>query len=120
MKNIPALRKCFYYSQYKNTILFADLVALTTAKAILDKSSDNYSASVIVDGLGKNMEKRFAVSLRRLRVNTEKVKGARDESSPLIRLADAMAGLLRDGIERQKWARETVEDLTKRGFIHEI
>lgn len=117
---IRELRGGFYYSIYQNTILFADLVALTTAKAILDKAPDNYSASIVIDGLGRNLEKHFAASLRKLKIKTSKVKGARDESSVFIRLADAMAGLLRDANENKTWAKTVVSNFEKRGFVHEI
>ena len=117
---IKELRGGFYYSIYKNTTLFADLLALTTAKAILDKAPNNYSASIIVDGLNRNLEKSFAVSLRKLKIKTNKVKGARDESSAFIRLADSMAGLLRDDSENRSWAKEIVSRFEKRGFVHEI
>jgi len=117
---IKELRGGFYYSIYKNTTLFADLLALTTAKAILDKAPNNYSASIIIDGLNRNLEKGFAVSLRKLKIKTSKIKGARDESSVFIRLADSMAGLLRDGSENRSWAKEIVSRFEKRGFVHEI
>ena len=117
---IKDLRGGFYYSTYKNTILFADLLALTTAKAILDKASSNYSASIVIDGLDRNMEKWFAVSLRKLKIKTSKVKGARDESSAFIRLADSMAGLLRDASEKKSWAKEKINHFEKKGFVSEI
>jgi hypothetical protein len=114
------LKNCFYYSAYKNTILYADLVALTTAKAILDKAEENYSASIVVDGLRPNLENGFAVSLRKLKIKTSKVKGARDENSPLIRLADSIAGLARDALENKEWAKKYFAMFVRKGFAHEI
>jgi len=113
-------KNCFYYSVYKNTTLYPDMVVLTTAKAILDKAHDDYTALITVDGLKPNLEKIFAVSLRRLKIKTEKVKGARDESSPFVRLADSLAGFARDAFENQKWAKESLDKLSKKGFIHEV
>lgn len=120
IKKESKLKNCLYYSVYENTTLYADLVALTTAKAILDKAKDNYSASIVVDGLRRNLERGFAVSLRKLKIKTEKVKGARDESSPLVRLADALAGLTRDAYEGREWAKGCLNKFVKEGFIHDV
>jgi len=120
IKNISAFQNSFYFSIYEDTVQFASLVSLTTAKAILDRAPDNYSASVIVDGLGRNLEKEFAVCLRKLKIKTNKVKGARDESSSLIRLADALAGLIRDASEKQQWAKGQVEQLRRKKYVQEI
>ncbi len=120
LNKIPFLKNSFYYSVYENTILFADLVAMTTAKAILDKTTGEYTASITVDGLSRNLEKRFATTIRKLKIKTVKVKGARDESSPLIRLADALAGLFRDASEGEQWARIAVSQFDKKGFSNEI
>lgn len=117
---LNGLKNALYYSVYKDTKLFADLVVLTTAKAIFQVTKDNYRALIVVDGLSRNLERQFAASLRKLCITTEKVKGGREESSPLLRLADALAGLLRDAYGRAEWAREKVQQLNKKSFIHEI
>ncbi|MCX6810080.1 MAG: DUF3800 domain-containing protein [Candidatus Berkelbacteria bacterium] len=120
IKKIKELNNSFYYSTYQNTTLFTDLLALTTAKAVLNRAGDNYSTSITVDGLTRNLEMQFAALLRKLKIKTGKVKGARDESSSLVRLADAMAGLLRDACENQSWAKKSVDQLNNRKFFHEI
>lgn len=109
-----------YYSIYEDSILFADLIARTTAKAIKDYSRKSYKANIVIDGLGKNLERQFAASVRKLGITTEKVKGARDESSPFIRLADAVAGLLRDNYEKKEWAITMVKKLNKRKSVYKI
>jgi hypothetical protein len=48
------------------------------------------------------MSFRLGTEFRRLGVKTRKVTGTRDEANAMIRLADAIAGLVRDGIEGRK------------------
>lgn len=117
---VKEFKQCFYFAIYENTTLFTDLIVYATAKAILDKASDNYQASIIVDGLYKNLEKQFSTSLRKLKVKVSKVKGARDESSSLIRLADALAGLLRDAVEGDKLSKDLVKRLKDLNYIKEV
>lgn len=117
---IKEFKNCFYFTIYENTTLFTDLIVYATAKAILDKAHKNYQASIIVDGLYKNLEKQFSASLRKLKVKVNKVKGARDESSSLIRLADALAGLLRDATESNKLSKDLVKKLKDLSYVKEI
>lgn len=117
---IKDFQRCFYFSIYKDTTLFPDLIVLSTAKAIINKTKDKYRATIVIDGLSKNLEKQFSTSLRKLDIKVNKVKGARDESSPLIRLADSLAGLLRDAYEGDKILKDFVQRLKNKKYIKEI
>lgn len=117
---VKQFKHCFYFTIYENTTLFTDLIVYATAKAILDKANQNYQTNIIVDGLYKNLEKQFSTSLRKLKVKVNKVKGARDESSSLIRLADALAGLLRDAAEGDKISKDLVKKLKNLSYVKEI
>ena len=59
------------------------------------------TVSVYVDGLVKNQYREYQVRLRKLGCDVEKVRGAKDENEPLIRLADALAGATRDLLEHR-------------------
>jgi len=118
--NLKALKSSLYYSVYQNTVLFADLIALTTVKAINAQNINNYQTQIVIDGLRKNLEKQFAASVRKLGIKATKVKGARDESDPMIRLADALAGLLRDYYEKKSWTNKYVKQLIKNKYVQEI
>jgi hypothetical protein len=56
---------------------------------------DAYEATVVIDGLSRQEALIAGATLRKIGVRTRKVRGARDESNALIRLADALAGMLR-------------------------
>jgi hypothetical protein len=95
-----------------------EVLAVAQAVAIYREghkiASDNYKVTVVIDGSSKATGLRMGSEFRKLGVRTHKVIGKKDESSPLIRLADAMAGLVREAYEgrrvykslRQKLARD--------------
>jgi hypothetical protein len=61
--------------------------------------ADDYKVTIAIDGLTKSLRPRVGRSFRLLGVKTRNVHGERDQSSPIIRLADAVAGLVRDSVE---------------------
>jgi hypothetical protein len=109
-----------FFSSYANTRAYVELTVYTTAKAILAAAQGAYKATVFVDGLSREELKRFARGLRALRITVRKVRGLRDESDPLIRLADAMAGFIRDALEQKPYAQRLYQDALKRGVIQEV
>ncbi|MDO8512329.1 MAG: DUF3800 domain-containing protein [bacterium] len=109
-----------YFSYYFNSREYVDLTILSTAKAILDFGDEEYLATVYVDGLSKNERQRFAAGLRKLRVKTKLTRGARDESEEFIRLADAIAGFVRDGTEKDKTMKPLFDKACGKGIIKEI
>jgi hypothetical protein len=88
-----------YYSHYRNTRAYVDLLILSTAKALHARVMDRPTATVFVDGLVYSERRRFAAGLRKLNVMVHKVQGRRDESDEFIRLADTIAGFIRDALE---------------------
>lgn len=61
----------------------------------------------------------FSSELRKLHIRIRKVRGARDEAEPGIRLADAFAGFIRDALEEEAYAQELYQEARKRGFVRE-
>ena len=81
-----------------------DLATITgIAKAVHFKEPDEYTTLIYVDGLSKNKRQEYGSELRKLGVHTRKVQGVnKDENNALIRLADAVAGFVRDVIDGEK------------------
>lgn len=128
-KRIKYLREIFsrnifknriFFSVYRKTQEYVDLTIFTTAKAILKQAKKPYTATVFVDGLNRSERKRFAAGLRKLRVKIKKVRGLKNESEPLIRLADTIAGFLRDYIEGQSYTKELYNFAVSAKIISEI
>lgn len=123
MKQIIASKELvglIYFSYYKGAKVFIDLTIFATAKAILDQASDSYQATVYVDGLNKTDREKFTRGLRKLHVKTTRAKGLKDEADEFIRLADAIAGFVRDGIEGDKIMKPLYKQALKKGIIREI
>lgn len=116
----PLLKKSIFYSHYKDSKKYTDLTVLTTAKAILSNAPKDYRATVLVDGLRENETAYFAKGLRQLNINLKKVRGMREESDALLRLADNIAGFLRDAIENKPYAQELYKKAIKQGVIKEL
>lgn len=89
-----------YYSKYQGSRAYVDLTILSVAKAINTHTERPYAATVYVDGLLRTEEHRFSRGLRKLRISARKVRGMKDEGDVFIRLADALAGFVRDGVGR--------------------
>ena len=110
-----------FYSVYPDTRAYRDLTLLTVAKALGERSGGNpYKVTVIIDGLLRNEVHLVSVGLRRLRVPIRKVRGARDESHALVRLADAMAGFLRDAEEGQEEWRARFLRAQNQGILRKV
>lgn len=77
------------------------LEVLAASKAINlyrleNEMDDDYKVTIAIDGLPKNMRPKIGRDFRLLGVKIRNVHGERDESSPIIRFADAVAGVVRD------------------------
>ncbi|HUQ95402.1 MAG TPA: DUF3800 domain-containing protein [Bryobacteraceae bacterium] len=100
--------KLFFARYPKPQGAYLDLMALSAARAIFQKGipEEAFTTTVVVDGLNQSEVWHFGHILRSLRIHVRKVRGMKDESSSLIRLADALAGFIRDFIESQPYTIE--------------
>ncbi|MBM4402212.1 MAG: hypothetical protein FJ044_03140 [Candidatus Cloacimonetes bacterium] len=118
---VSGLKGSIYYAEYHQTTDYLPCTVLTTARAITLYAKEKYKASVFVDGLPKTQTKWFGAELRHLRVRTEKVRGVRKESADVfMRLADAIAGFVRDAIFGNRSAADLLEKAKVGGFIREL
>lgn len=75
---------------------YPNMTYQTIAMALQDLAGDDYKATVRIDGLHRNQEREVGLILRRRGVKVKKVRGVKDEGDSLIRLADALCGLVRN------------------------
>ena len=115
----PLFRGLIFFSRYRESKAYFDLTVETAAKA-LHKSQADLPVTVVVDGLrGRDID-RFKTSLRQRHINVRKVRGVRDESEPMVRLADAVAGFVRDFLEGQSYAIKLYGKAIKEKMIEEL
>jgi hypothetical protein len=116
--NLARLQGCLFFSVFPHTRRYHAATAEAAARAIRLKAGGRYKVTVLVDGLRKTERRAFAHDLRTARVTPYKVRGVlKEENNALIRLADAICGLVRDAEEGQVWAEEMVRRLQQRGFL---
>lgn len=116
----PSFKGRIFFSHYSQTTSYVELTVYSTAKAILERAKEDYKATVVVDGLRRNEVARFAHELRKLHIRVKKVRGVRDESNALIRLADAIAGFVRDALEGKPYAQKPYQEAKDKGILKEV
>jgi hypothetical protein len=107
------LRLIFGSNQFKGKIRYSvfkgikqyDLVTIVGIAKAVDwgKPSQDYTVAVYVDGLSKTKRYEYSQELRKLGISTCNVQGVRkDENNSLVRLADAVAGFVRDILDEEQ------------------
>jgi hypothetical protein len=115
------LEGCIFYDVYENNQqAYIELTGESTARAIKTKAEKEYSAIIIIDGLKPAEQKKMIKIFRAHRIHYRKVKGARDQSNAIIRLADAMAGFIRDYKEGKQYATDIFIQFRSKKFIKKI
>lgn len=108
------------YSIYRNQINYDMTTIVGIAKAIHYKEPEQYTSIIYVDGLKKTKRHEYGSELRKLGIPTHKVQGVKkDENNALIRLADALAGFVRDVMDGGKEELSIFKDAKKKGGLIE-
>ena len=116
---IKKLTGHLYIAAYKDTKTYVDLTILSIAKSLHDFIEKPYEVTVLVDGLKQSERFRFAAGLQKLRVKVRKVRGLKDEADEFIRLADALAGFVRDAQEGDPVMKRLYNEALRKGLIKE-
>lgn len=117
----PVLKGKLNFAVYRNSRNYLPLTILTIARAILTLGLKTYKATVLIDGLPRSREKWVGSELRHLRIQVKKVRGTKkDENDALIRLADAICGLVRAAREGQAAMQELFERGQRSGYLKEL
>jgi len=117
---IKELKRSIYYSVYKGTLEFSKLTSLTIAKAVLSQVTNDYEVTIVIDGLNDREREVVTRELKGLKIKYRKIRGMKDEQSVFLRLADAMAGFLRDVSEKQAYTKKLVGDFVKKMIVREL
>ncbi len=96
--NDPRFKGALFFTVFErvDTYDMATISAIARAIEHADPSG-THKIGVFVDGLSHAQRREYSIQLRQRVASFLDVRGvARDESSPLIRLADALAGFVND------------------------
>jgi hypothetical protein len=117
--NEPRFEGCLRYSVFRNRddydLATIDGIALTLRSKNLEPGD---KAKIYVDALAKTKRHEYGAALRKLGLRGHEIKSiSRDENDALIRLADAVAGFVRDAITGES---KRVHDLFDQGLNNNI
>lgn len=110
---LEALQHNVFYSIYQDTTEYIYFTAKTTAKAISHKAKEPYEATILIHALNKKERQRVRKILQENEIKYRKIRGLSANNSPLIRLADALAGFFRDCEENQQYTKKLRADLVR-------
>jgi len=116
---IKELKDSIYYSVYNGTKEYSKLTALTIAKAVMAKEYKNYTVTIIIDGLNNREREIVRNELKLLKIKYRKIRGLKDEQSVFLRLADAMAGFLRDAREQEAYTKPFIKTFINKAIVTE-
>ena len=117
---LKGLKESVFYGVATATKDYTSLTAQTLIQGIQHKASSPYQVGIFIDGLNDAERSRVRRLLKQAQIKYRQVRGLRDESSALIRLCDALAGLLRDYQENSSYAEPIVNRLRKWQFIKKL
>lgn len=118
---IKELRKSLFYSVYCDTIKYNYVTSLTVVKSVKVVTADeDYFVSVIIDGLTKKDTEKVRIILKDMKIKYKNIRGMKDEQNVFLRLADALAGFIRDYLEGDKYAQVFFDDFVKSGLLQEV
>ena len=86
-------------TKFDESEVLATAQALSTYRETNGIGEKDYKVTITIDSLSKTTAARMAPEFRKLGIKTRKIVGKKDESSSIIRLADAIAGLVREAHE---------------------
>lgn len=117
------LKNCLRYAVSRGVSDFDTATIAATAEAIKWQSlTEKFTTVIYVDGLTKTKRQEYGARLRRQGIPVRKIMGvARDETSPLTRLADAIAGFVRDALDdRSEEIKHLFQKARKDGMLIEV
>ena len=96
----PDLQGRLYYAVFQGTQDYETATIEAIARAVRHFASGEYTTSIYIDALSKSKPHVYGALLRKTGIATHKVQGVtKDENNALVRLADAVAGFVRDGLD---------------------
>jgi len=116
----PIFEGSLNFAVYRNAQDYSSLTAQTIARALIARGERDYKATIFVDGLPRSLERAIGLQLRRLGIRAKKVRGLKDENDALIRLADAVCGLVRGATEGQSAMQALFERGIRTGVLRDL
>ena len=109
-----------YFGHYRKPVPYFLPMLETLEKSIFDKAAGDYSAIIYVDGIDKKKAAELTNALRIRKIKLGLVRSRRDESEPLIRLADRWAGCIRAAFLNKEKEKEIFQKAKNMNYFKEV
>lgn len=109
-----------FFGSYKKPLPYFFPLLDILEKSIKIKAPASYIARIFVDGIDRKKAKELTNALRQRNISLELVRNRRDESEPLIRLADMWAGCIRAALSGSKEEQEILKKALSTRYLKEV
>lgn len=109
-----------FFGIYKKPLPYFFPLLEIVEKAIEYKAKKHYRAIVCVDGIDRKKAAELTNALRLKGIHLDFVKGKKDESEPVIRLADMCAGCIRATTQRDGDERPLFKKALQKKYLQAI
>ena len=109
-----------FFGKYRKALPFFLPMLETLMRAIQATAVEDYQAVVYVDGIDRKKARELTNALRLKGIETNHARSARDESEPLIRLADRWAGCIRGSMEGSAPAHQVCLRAIEENYLKEV
>ena len=86
----------------------------------MSKNTKNYSVNILIDGLKDKEMEEVRKELKKLKITYNRIRGLKDEQDIILRLADSIAGFLRDCAEKQEYTKTILKKFKEAKIIVEV
>jgi ribonuclease HII len=109
-----------YIASYEKPIPYFFPMIDILEKALKENAIGDYQATVYIDGVDRKKAHEITNALRARGISLKTVKSRRDESEPLIRLADMWAGCFRAALLKHEDAQALLKHAKRRKILKEV
>jgi hypothetical protein len=109
-----------YIAHHKKPLPYFYQVLFVLEKAIKATAIGEYIANIYVDGIDWQKAQELTNALRMSGISLRMVKSRRDESEPLIRLADMWAGCIRSALLGHQDAQDMLKRAKGENYLYDL
>lgn len=118
------LKGSIFYGIHLQSTRYFDLTALDIDRAVrsyaASKHLSDFKVTIMVDGLNATEQQHLKKRLTRYGLKSAPVKGVKDEQSALVRLADAVAGIVRESYQGDPVFEHILDRLLKQKIVSKL
>jgi hypothetical protein len=117
---LDGLKQSLFYVTHTDTLQYTYLTSLAVASSVQKRVTGEYFVSIVIDGLKDKEREKMRKTFKGLDIKYKGIRGMKDEQSVFLRLADALAGFVRDYLEGDLYTKDFFLELVGKGFLEEI